>query len=297
MEKDLIIGGASNYSWKELKYWVGSLKKTGFSGDIVLVATNMKNETVEQLKQLGITLFLYGNQNENKDYVHESKMPPHVERFFYLWYFLENTKNFYRNVIVTDTRDVLFQENPSFWLNNNLILHNIVAASEGMLYKDEPWNDRNLLQTFGSFFYENLNNNFIYNVGVIAGRFEYVKSLMLMIFQMSINRQIPIVDQAVYNFILNIPFLKRETLFANNTDHWAVNLATTLGAIESKSGDIGMIMGANSDSIQDYIRKYKDVQPIVEEDGTVKNYKGVKFSIVHQWDRISKLKNIIESKY
>ena len=41
MAKDLIIGGASNYNWDQLKYWVNSIKQTGFEGDIVLAATNM----------------------------------------------------------------------------------------------------------------------------------------------------------------------------------------------------------------------------------------------------------------
>ena len=40
--KDLIIGGASNYTWDQLKYWVNSIKLSGFKGDIVLVATNIK---------------------------------------------------------------------------------------------------------------------------------------------------------------------------------------------------------------------------------------------------------------
>jgi hypothetical protein len=40
MKKDLIIGGASNYTWDQLKFWVNSIKKTGFDGDIVIVGTS-----------------------------------------------------------------------------------------------------------------------------------------------------------------------------------------------------------------------------------------------------------------
>ena len=56
MAKDLIIGGASNYNWDQLKYWVNSIKQTGFKGDIVLVATNMSGETVNKLVE---NLILY----------------------------------------------------------------------------------------------------------------------------------------------------------------------------------------------------------------------------------------------
>ena len=32
MKKDLIIGGASGYTWDQLKFWVNSIKKSGFTG-------------------------------------------------------------------------------------------------------------------------------------------------------------------------------------------------------------------------------------------------------------------------
>ena len=32
MGKDLIIGGASNYGWNELKYWINSIQRSGFAG-------------------------------------------------------------------------------------------------------------------------------------------------------------------------------------------------------------------------------------------------------------------------
>jgi hypothetical protein len=41
MGKDLIIGGASGYTWDQLKYWVNSIQLSGFAGDVVLVATNI----------------------------------------------------------------------------------------------------------------------------------------------------------------------------------------------------------------------------------------------------------------
>ena len=60
--KDLIIGGATNYSWNELQYWINSIKKSGFDGDVVLVGTNMKKETIDKLTSLGVRLSLYGNK-------------------------------------------------------------------------------------------------------------------------------------------------------------------------------------------------------------------------------------------
>ena len=59
MEKDLIIGAASNYTWNELKYWVNSIRASKFEGDVVIVGTNMTRETIDKLTSEGVVLQLY----------------------------------------------------------------------------------------------------------------------------------------------------------------------------------------------------------------------------------------------
>lgn len=287
---DLIIGGATNYSWNDLQYWVNSIKKSGFEGDVVLVGTNMNKQTIDKLTSLGVQLSLYGKQNENGDVEAQSGIPPHVERFFYIWDYLEKTEKIYHNIIVTDTRDVIFQTNPSTWLENNLTLHELVAASEGLRYKNEPWGNSNLFQSFGSYFHNRLKEKYIYNVGVIAGSHHYVKSLMLMIFQLSLGRPIKIVDQAVYNFILDLPIINPNVYFTDGSGSWAVNLGTTLEAVKAGSGDLGKYAANDPVAMKEYMMNFEDVQPRILEDGTVVNDKGIKFAIVHQWDRVPALK-------
>lgn len=293
MAKDLIIGGASNYSWDQLKYWVNSIRKSGFKGDVAIVGTNMKKETIEKLTQEGVILSLYGSQQANGDVTAPQNGAPHVERFFYLWNFLDNTKEKYENVITTDTRDVVFQTNPSDWLEENLVAHFLVASSEGMRYKNEPWGNNNLLESFGPFFHNKLKDNYIFNVGTIAGNATFVKGLLSFIFHLSVNRPIPIVDQAVYNFILSqTPFFD-DTLFTNNNDAWAIQLGTTLGAVQSGKGDLGMMF--KNDSTK-YESIYEDNQPVIE-DGIVKTIDGKPYCIVHQYDRVNDLREIMEKKY
>lgn len=288
MGKDIIIGGASNYSWNELKYWVNSIRKSGFSGDVVLVATNISKETIDKLTSEGVLLSLYGKQEPNGNFIAHSKGAPHVERFFYIYNYLNTTKENYRYVITTDTRDVVFQNNPSLWLQNNLKNYKIVCSSEGLKYKDEPWGNQNLLQTFGPFFHNTIKEELIYNVGTIAGDYEYVKDLLLMIFQMSVNRPIPIVDQAVFNFLINQQPYKNVVLKTFNTDKWAVQLGTTLPAIQSGKGDIGAICSQNPTELITYQMKYTDEQPNLEK---------LDFTIIHQYDRIIGFKEKIEQQY
>lgn len=297
MEKDLIIGAASGYDWDKLKYWVKSIRKSGFVGDVVLVGTNMTKETIEKLTEEGVMLSLYGVKKENGDIVSHTNNAPHVERFFYLWNYLNITKEQYRFVIATDTRDVIFQSNPSLWIENALVFHSLVASSEGMRYKNEVWNDRNLIETFGPFFHNQLKDKYINNVGVLAGDMLHVKGLLLLIFQMSINRPIPIVDQAVYNFILHTPPFDNDTFFTTNDDGWGVNLATSVEAVKAGSGDIGMLCKDNATEFAKYTMNYEDTQPNISDDGIVNNKHNAPFVVVHQWDRVPSLKEKVENLY
>ena len=297
--KDLIIGGASNYTWDHLKYWVNSIKRSGFNGDIVLVATNMSKETIDKVTAEGVKLELYGQMQEDGSIKAHGNGAPHVERFFYLWNFLRTKKDAYRFVVVTDTRDVVFQSDPMFWLEKTISTTSwdIIASSEGMRYEDEPWGNRNLLEAFGPYFHKLYKSCPIYNVGVIGGYCDYVCDLFFMIFQMSINRPIPIVDQAVFNVIINqMPYtdiIKRTV----NADAWAAQLGTTEQAIRSGAGDIGMRAAQDPSEIILYKTKYLDKQPDIDEEGYVVNSSGQRFAIVHQYDRCGFWKDKIMERY
>jgi hypothetical protein len=162
-----------------------------------------------------------------------------------------------------------------------------------MRYKNETWGNQNLHDTFGPFFHNLYKDNVIYNVVTIAGNFVYVKGLLFTIFQMSINRPIPIVDQAVYNVILSTIPWYHDTMFTINEDAWAVQLGTTLESIKSGKGDIGMLY---KNKIDTYLELYEDKQPKLV-DGYVVNDDGNKFCIVHQYDRTLDWKDTILEKY
>ena len=287
--KDIIVGGAANYNWNQLKYWVNSIQQSGFDGEVLLAATNISKETIDILTKKGIILSLYGKKQEDGSFLSHSNGAPHIERMFYLWNALNQlTATDYRYVITTDTRDVVFGKNPSDWLRANLKHKMLVCSSEGLKYEDEPWGNQNLLETFGPFFHNILKGNIIYNVGTIAGEFDYVKDLLLMIFQMSINRPIPIVDQAVFNFLIQQEPYKDVIHKATNKDRWAVQLGTSLAAVKSGHGDIGKICQQNPTELISYQMKYTDDQPDVDN---------LDFTIIHQYDRVNGLKDKIEKLY
>jgi hypothetical protein len=298
MATDLIIGGASNYNWNQLRYWVNSIKKTGFKGDIVLVATNMSGDTVKKLVEEDVKVYAYGNRTEDGGIAKtENNIPPHVERFVFIWDFLRKNKDTYRFVTVTDTRDVIFQKDPTLYLEEHLMYGaaSMVCASEGLAYKDEPWGSKNLLDTFGPLVYDELKDNEIYNVGTIAGFADQVRDLLIQIFFQSVNRPIPIVDQAVFNFIISMAVYELEIIRTSNESGWAIQLGTTLEAIKAGAGDIGQIVKQDPSKLDEYIKVYKDTQPIIKDDLVTNDY--TPFTIVHQWDRVPAIRDLVEKVY
>lgn len=299
MAKDLIIGGASNYTWDDLKYWVNSIKRSGFQGDTVLVATNISKETIEKLTSEGVILELYGQLQEDGSIKAHHNGAPHVERFFYIWNFMNKHSKNYDFVIATDTRDVIFQSNPTVWLDEMIFvgLHSIVTAAEGMKYQDEPWNNQNLMQAFGPFFHQEYKDMTIHNVGVLAGEIEYVRDLFLMIFQLSVNRPIPIVDQVVFNVLMQQKPYKDIVKSTSHKDAWSAQLSITIDAVLEGAGDLGATIKADPSKLDLYKEKFFDEHPTMREDGVFVNDAGTPFVIVHQYDRTKKWKDKIVELY
>jgi hypothetical protein len=165
-----------------------------------------------------------------------------------------------------------------------------------MKYKDEPWNITNALETFGPLFLDQFSDKLIYNVGVIGGKTEYVRSLILSIYQMSINRPVPIVDQAVFNFLINNWPDKSDLTLTNNSDSWAIQLGVTLEAVKSLSGHVGQKYGKTPRGLTQYKKDFADKQPNFL-DGKVLNCKKEEYAIVHQWNRVNSLYSEIIEKY
>ena len=277
---DLIIGASTGYNWNTLKYWVNSINQSGFEGEKVLILMNCDKETAKNVIDSGFKVIGFG-QNEKGDLVYEhGRVPVHVERFIHLYDHL--SRNDYRFVITTDVKDVVFQKNPIPHLIDLLDKHDrdYVFASESMRYKDEPWGNQNLLETYGQYIYDKFKHNTIYNVGVLGGRGYAIRDLAVNIFTAAINRPIPICDQSTFNFMISQEPYRSTSLYMNSEDGWAAQLGTT--ADPSKI-----------DSFRPYLL---EAEPKMV-DGKVTTSDGKEFTIVHQYDRVPEWRKVIEAKY
>ena len=274
MKENLIIGGCTNYGINELKPWVLSVNEVMPDVTKVMCVGNASLETREWLI----------NQDFQLVDMPKANIPVHVLRFLAIYECLRINWKDYNLVITTDVKDVYFQTDPFKWLDYHNIgvkdMHQIVAGSESMLYKDEPWGNDNLMQCYGEHIHNIFKNNEIYNVGTLGGSAEYIKDLVFNIFTNATNRPIPIVDQAVYNVLIQTQPYKDITLFAPQSAGWAVQAGTTVDP-------------SKIDMFRPFLT---ESEPIFEE-GIVKTSKGKPFCIVHQYDRVPEWKKFVINKY
>lgn len=272
MEKDLIIGAFTNYTdYDVLKPWVQSIKDTGFEGDTVLIAIEAPDNLVKILEKEGVKVVRGSNPQ---------KMMVHMLRFLSIYDYLKNNKNKYRNVISTDVRDVIFQSNPFDYLKTKFYNIGLVAASEAIKIKDEKWNRENIIKNFGPYFYNDIENSEVLNVGIIAGTAELVKDLCFTLFQLSSNRPDWVADQAAYNMLLSFEPWKSKCSITRLRDGWALNAHVT----------------NKPDQMLEFEPYLLEKRPYFKN-GKVVNSEGKPFVIVHQYDRVPEWMEFFSKKF
>lgn len=282
--KDVIVGCITGYTFDKIKPWVNSLDRSGFDGVKVMLCYNIDYATVEELVKRKYTIFAFGKDEENKKFIYKENFSIVVERFLHLWHFLKKLQGQYRYIISTDVKDVIFQTNPSIWLEENIGDKKINVACESIRYKDEEWGNHNLFKSFGSLVHDHNKDNLIYNAGTVSGEFDTMLDFFLNVYMMCNGTSHfteggggP--DQAAVNILLNMKSYKDITNFAMSEDGYAAQLGTTGPQIVGKYGD-----------------KLVEKSPILV-DNMVCTSKGKPFAIVHQYDRVPEWKEIIEKKY
>jgi len=273
--KDLVIGVFSNYGFNDVKPWIQSIKQTSFEGDVVLIGIDTKPGTMERIAEEGVIAIPTEKQKGAMI---------HMERFLHIYNYLNQHRHEYRNVVSTDVRDVIFQLDPSPYMqglfDRNDGLH-LIASSEAIRIKDEEWNRNNIIKNFGQFFYEDIKEQLVLNVGILAGDAGYMKDLCFFLFQMSMGRADWVADQAAYNMIMHREVWDLVTWQSWLEDAWAINAHVT--------------------NYEKDIEKFKpflvEPAPTMNEEGIVVNENGTPFVIVHQYDRVRDWKKVVEKRF
>lgn len=250
--RDLIISASTKYTKSELSLYVESINKCGFNGDKIMIVYDVSLETVEWLKQNGWEVY----QSNLQGHIH-------MYRLITIYSILKQLNRDYRYLITTDVRDVIFQKNPSEYLEKNLT-KDILVSSESVLYKDEPWGIKNILEGYNELLLDRYKNNVSCNVGVLAGKYESMMDLLLLNYLVSQSgNTIHFTDQSSFNFIIHNNIVKNNIQIEGLETNWALQIGTLTNP---------NLIGNISHEFEDYF-------------------------IIHQYDRNPQIKEYIYNKY
>ena len=302
MAKDLIVGVVTDYDWDKIKYWANSIEKSGFDGHKALIVYNMDAATAQTLTDKGFMLIGADKYDETNGFTYSHPTDRiMVDRFFHIYNFLKllAQPEEIDRVIITDVRDVVFQTNPTTWLEEyfSYRLFEVIVGSENLRYKDEPWGKNNLEKSFGQYFYEEHQNDEIFCAGVIAGNLPAIRDLCLNLWLVCRGSRPRIEggggpDQAALNMMLRFDNYLESTFFSNPHAGWVLHAGTSLPAIEAGSGGIGEAYRANPNMELPFIHNFTYS---IEDDAVHVN--GVKTTILHQYDRVPEWKKLIEERF
>lgn len=262
--KYTIIGCITKYSVDDIKPYVESINKSGFKGEKLMLVYDVSNDVVDYL-------------NKNNWLIAHSETQEHIilQRFRDMYALLHQYNT---DVIIwTDVKDVIFQKDPTEWLNKNM-KGEILALSESVIMKDEPWACVNSGTSFPMEWELGIKDQISYCAGTIVGKKEAIRDLFIDIYRWSKTTANPqqLSDQAAYNVLIHLNQYKNIVQFVNQEE----GLATQLGVV----------------FMRDENQKITEPKPIYKE-GKFYNQIGEEFCIVHQYDRNEIIKKEIKNLY
>ena len=262
----IILGCITKYKPEDIKPYVESIHQSGFKGRKVMMVYDIPQETIDYLKSKGWELY----QNELQQHII-------LQRFRDIYKLLQSFGD--EIIIWTDVKDVIFQTDPTKWIEENMD-GEIMSFSECVIFKDDEWACVNAGTSF-PMEWEWLQHKPSYCAGTIVGEADYLKDLFIDIYRWSMTTSNPdqLSDQAAYNILINLNQFNDVVQFVTQEEGFVTQLGTVL---------------VKKDVFGD---KLLEPTPIVDENYIVKNQKGEPFCLVHQYDRIPEFKNFIYQKY
>jgi len=262
----IILGCITKYKPEDIKPYVESIEQSGYSGKKIMMVYDVPQETIDYLKSKGWEL--YGNQ-----------LQQHIilQRFRDIYKLLESFPN--EIIIWTDVKDVIFQIDPTTWIEQNKTKP-ILAFSECITFKDDEWACVNSGTSF-PMEWEWLQHLPSYCAGTIVGDSEYLRDLFISIYRWSLTTSNPeqLSDQAAYNVLINLSQFKDIVQKVEQEE----GFVTQLGTVLIKKEHFG--------------KKLLEPTPNIDENYIVTNQNGYIFPLVHQYDRDPKFKEFIYKKY
>jgi hypothetical protein len=294
--KNVILATSLGYNYLQLSPFIRSLQETDYDGDIVLYVADTDEETIHRLRDDGIIIrrFLYPFRNCNKLRNPLYQLWPYIRplaaavrtpnaihalciafqnlsimRFFLYRGFLKSFQGRYRNVFLTDLRDVYFQGDPFAKM----------VGRQLKAFVEETWRTqatdvssaRWLQDLYGEEMLRRLGDKSLICSGTILGDYEsileYLDAFLLSLPEARSVMRMGL-DQGIHNYLIYTGKLKNVTMCPNRTSE-----VLTMGLI--KPGE-------------DLPRN---------EQGQFVDSEGTPYAVIHQFDRHEELATRIRTRY
>jgi hypothetical protein len=288
---DLVIGFAANYTWDTIAPFAVSLVRSGFKGKKVLFAQRLTADAADKLRSLGFELLPIPVIEYSDPKITEGGYFAYVARFLLMHRHLYNNPD-YRFVVCADTRDVIFQHDPTVWLEKNIGSAGLVAASEYIYHWAQKGNTEWVMHDFKEVD-AYMMSQMVYCSGVISGRTEYIRDITMAIYLMGrgICGLTWGADQPAYNALMHQKAYADATLVPTMKDAYCLNLVVVAFEEYRKmlteapppvilGSDSGPVPTQNPAHMWDY-----DLADIAH------------FSMIHQYDRMPSLAAQIRDTY
>jgi hypothetical protein len=271
---DLILGVFANYSFSWLEAYMVSITRSKFRGRKVLIVWNIESEVRKKLIEYGFELVEVPPQTKN-EVVFAADFFRVRDRLAYE--FLKEHYQEFRFVFWMDIRDLVFQSDPSVWMEKNLGSSRIVVASECIRIKDEQCNDGWVKAIFDPATYLRIREHEVLNAGTFAGYAENMRDVFFRLCEIA-DHTTEVAEQAALNFVLREPEFESVTKIPRLSEGFAA---------------VGYGFGNELEHV------WTDQVPVLNKETGMLYPQGKvePFAIVHQYDRNKAWAETIASHY
>lgn len=270
--KKALLGLSNNISnnINKIKVWSKSFREHS-DGEVILLCANSNEHEINMCKELGIIAIPVSI--DDTYYINHKRLGSTLE-------FLK--KSDIDLFLITDVFDVVFQSDPFVKMDLN---YDIFVGSEGLKLSQEPWNADVINKVFPEYFGKCLNQDIICS-GVIGGKREPLVNLYDKLFSMcenSLNGH-NIKDQAALILMIFNNEIEKLKIF-EITEGWTLHCA--LGGPTQFFESWGLK--------NNLINRHGGVAQLI--DNEIFTHQGLKYDIVHQFNRINEWNEILTKKY
>lgn len=269
-KENIILTSGSGYRFHHLRPFLDTLFKTTYDGEVAFFISDTDQATLQKLRKYPIKLipftydypYLSTYQDVTKHIPTAIDFVPHPKTIRYIMYlaYLKAFKEQYRNVMLTDIRDVIFQKNPFDFAINDKIYSFLEDKTQQI--KDNYFNTLWIKEAFGQEALSRIGDNYIVCSGITIGSYHPMVKYLEKLTYYIINevRDQGCKDQGIHNYVI----------YTNQVKN-----------IELISDDEGAVSTISTHKPIDNIR--------IDRAKTVKDKQGQTINIVHQYDRHWKL--------